>query len=98
MILGKKISIFLKDGTVTGIKIGEVFNQTIQAVSCPRNRITELWDYPEAKRPGIYFLFGIDEETDEPKVYIGEAENVYDRLQSHLVKKRFLGRSYFFCE
>lgn len=96
MAFGKSIRIYLKDGTVTGIKIGEIVNQTIQAVSCPRNRVAELATYPEAKRPGIYFLFGSDEETNEPKAYIGEAENVYDRLQDHLAKKDFWGEVIFF--
>ena len=61
MAFGKSIRIYLKDGTVTGIKIAEIVNQTIQAVACPRNRVAELATYPEAKRPGIYFLFGSDE-------------------------------------
>jgi hypothetical protein len=93
---GKSIRIYLKDGTVTGIKFGEVVNQTIQSISCPRLRIGELSDYPEAKRPGVYFLFGQDEETNEPKAYIGEAENVYDRLQNHIANKDFWNEVIFF--
>lgn len=93
---GKSIRIYLKDGTVTGIKFGEVVNQTIQSVSCPRLRTAELNDYNEAKRPGVYFLFGQDEETSEPKAYIGEAENVYDRLQSHIANKDFWNEVIFF--
>ena len=61
MQFGKSIRIYLKDGTVTGIKFGEIVNQTIQAISCPRLRLSELSAYPEAKRPGVYFLFGQDE-------------------------------------
>ena len=93
---GKSIRIYLKDGTVTGIKFGEVVNQTIQSISCPRLRIGELNDYPESKRPGVYFLFGQDEETNEPKAYIGEAENVYDRLQNHIANKDFWNEVIFF--
>lgn len=93
---GKSIRIYLKDGTVTGIKIGEVVNQTIQSISCPRLRTTELSDNVEAKRPGVYSLFGQDEETNEPKAYIGEAENVYDRLQNHIANKDFWNEVIFF--
>jgi hypothetical protein len=89
MQFGKSIRIYLKDGTVTGIKFGEVVNQTIQSISCPRLRISELNSYSDAKRPGVYFLFGQDEESNEPKAYIGEAENVYDRLQNHIANKDF---------
>lgn len=93
---GKSIRIYLKDGTVTGVKFGEVVNQTIQSISCPRLRTAELNDYPEAKRPGVYFLFGQDEETNGPKAYIGEAENVYDRLQYHITNKEFWNEVIFF--
>lgn len=93
---GKSIRIYLKDGTVTGIKFGEVVNQTIQSISCPRLRTTELSDYSEAKRPGVYFLFGQDEESGEPKAYIGEAENVFDRLQYHIANKDFWNEVIFF--
>lgn len=86
---GKSIRIYLKDGSVTGIKFGEVVNQTIQSISCPRLRVGELIEYSESRRPGVYFLFGIDEETGEPKAYIGEAENVYNRLQNHITNKEF---------
>lgn len=97
MIFGKSIRIHLKDGTVTGIKFGEIVNQTIQSISCSRLRIAELRDYSVAKRPGVYFLFGQDEETGDSKTYIGEAENVYDRLQSHITNKDFWNEVIFFA-
>ena len=89
MTFGKSIRLYLKDGTVTGLKFGEIVNHTIQAISCPRRRLSELNEYTESKRPGVYFLFGIDEVSGEPKVYIGEAENVYDRIQKHFSTKDF---------
>ena len=93
---GKSIRIFLKDGTVTGIRFGEVVNQTIQSIACPRNRVTELRTYEEAKRPGVYFLFGNDETTGDTKAYIGEAENVFERLQNHLSTREFWNEVIFF--
>ncbi len=93
---GESIRIYLSDGTVTGIKFGEIVNKTIQSISCPRRRTSELNTYPEAKKPGIYFLFGQDEETGDTKAYIGEAENVYSRLQDHIAKKEFWNEVVFF--
>lgn len=93
---GKSVRLYLKDGTVTGIRFGEVVNNTIQSISCPRVRIGELAGYPESKRPGVYFLFGLDEESGEQKVYIGEAENVYERLQNHIANKDFWTELVFF--
>jgi hypothetical protein len=96
MVIGKSINIHLLDGTVTGIKCAEVRNQTILSFSCPRNKIAELSNNPNSKKPGIYFLFGNDEESNEPKAYIGEAENVFERLQNHLLSKGFWDEVIFF--
>jgi hypothetical protein len=95
-IFGKSIRIYLKDGTVSGIRFGEVVNQTIQAIACPRNRLPELRPSPEANRPGVYFLFGNDEITGDNMAYIGEAENVFERLQSHYKTKDFWNEVIFF--
>jgi len=90
MTLGKSVRIYLKDGNVSGIKLGEIVNHTIQALSCPRTRISDLNKFfsKEINRPGIYFLIGED-ENNKNKVYIGEAENVWDRLKNHDTKKDF---------
>ncbi len=89
MTFGKSIRIFLKDGSVSGMKFAEVVNHTIQAMACPRIKASELMQFPESRRPGVYFLIGNDEVTNELMVYIGEAENVFDRLQNHLTNKDF---------
>lgn len=95
-IHGKNIRIYLSDGTVSGIRHAEIVNWTGQALSCPRNKISELSQWPESKRPGGYFLFGTDEQTIQQNVYIGEAENVYDRLLNHVANKEFWNEVIFF--
>ena len=90
MALGKSIRIYLADGSVAGIRRGEIVNWTGQAIACPRSRFPELKEWSEeAKRPGIYFLFGQNEESGQDAVYIGEAEIVLDRLYSHISGKEF---------
>jgi hypothetical protein len=74
---------------VTGIRHGEIVNWTGQAIACPRTRFPELREWAEAKRPGIYFLFGQDDESGQDSVYVGEAEVVFDRLCSHINGKDF---------
>ena len=56
MNFGKSIRLYLQDGTVSGLKFGEVVNQTIQSVSCPRKRLGELAKVLEAQKPGVSFL------------------------------------------
>lgn len=85
---GKTIRIYLTDGTVAGIRHAELINWTGQAISCPRNHLGSLANWLESTRPGVYFLFGLDDETAQPTVYIGEAENVYVRLQQHIKKEK----------
>lgn len=57
------------------------------AYKIPRNMIKESENREELSSPGIYFLFGRDDENDKPLVYIGEAENIIARLKQHLDKK-----------
>ncbi|TLP78808.1 GIY-YIG nuclease family protein [Maribacter sp. ACAM166] len=38
---------------------------------------------------GVYFLIGTDNQTGKAMVYIGEAENVWERLKNHALNKDF---------
>jgi hypothetical protein len=87
--MGKTIKIYLPNESVTGIRHAEITNWSGQALACPRSRFQELRDWPEVQRPGVYFLFGVDDETGNDAVYIGEAEVVIDRLSSHMSSKDF---------
>ena len=86
---GRTIRIYLADGSPTGIKHAELVNWTGQAIVCPRGRVGELAKWPESQRPGVYILFGEDEQATKPMAYVGEAENVLVRLQSHVKGKDF---------
>jgi len=89
MTIGKSIRVYLADATVTGIRYAELVNWTGQAIACPRNRLNELTKWPEAAKPGIYFLFESRFGDSKPTAYIGESENVSQRLTSHDRNKDF---------
>jgi len=89
MVKGRQIKIYLADGSVTGIRHAEIMGWTGQALAAPRNRVKELSEWEESQKPGIYFLFGVNEETGNDAVYIGEAEQVFSRIQQHLSGKDF---------
>lgn len=89
MVKGRQIKIYLADGTVTGFRHAEIMGWTGQALSIPRNRVKELNDWEESQKPGVYFLFGVDAETGNDAVYIGEAEQVSSRIYQHLSGKDF---------
>jgi len=89
MMTGKSIRIYLPTGSINGIRHAEIANWTGQAVSCPRSEIKALNDWPEVNSPGVYFLFGADDDGQHQLAYIGEAENVRDRIKNHVSNKDF---------
>ncbi len=83
MALGQSIRIYLADGSLGGIRHGEIINWTGQSIACSRLRLNELKEWDELERPGVYFLFGQDEKSLQDSVYIGESENVLRRISQH---------------
>lgn len=80
------IKLFLATGKPDGLRTAEISNWTGKAIACPRSDIQSLLERPESGSTGIYFLQGIDSDTDLPALYIGEAEVVKKRIKSHLAK------------
>ena len=89
MNYGKSIRLFLIEGIADGRWMCELSNWTGKAYKIPRNCVKESSDREELKNTGIYFLFGKSDEIDTYRVYIGEAENIYERLLTHLKEKDF---------
>lgn len=89
MNYGKSIRLFLIEGVADGRWMCELSNWTGKAYKIPRNCVKESSDRDELKNTGIYFLFGKSDEADTYRVYIGEAENIYERLLTHLKEKDF---------
>lgn len=83
-MIGKSLRLFLVDGSPSGLMSAEIGQWTGKALVCPRQSLPKLAGRDEAKRPGIYILVGVDpDHPGRERVYIGEAENVYDRLKQH---------------
>ena len=64
----------------------ELSNWTGKAVAGPRNEFDKVLDREESLSTGVYFLTGIDPESNKKAIYIGEAECVKDRIKNHLGK------------
>ena|SRR5256885_1920389 len=83
-MLGKTIRLYLVEGVPSGIITAEIMNWTGRATVCPRSQLAELASRDEVRKTGIYILSG--EDVDNPLqevIYIGESENVLDRLKIH---------------
>jgi len=82
---GKKITLFLVDGEPDGIRTLELDNWSGKCMAFPRNKLREYGNDDEnARKPGVYFLFGKEnEESSIASAYIGHADNIIDRLNTH---------------
>lgn len=85
----KTLQVFLPEGTPAGIQIAELTTRIVQAIAVPRTRLKEFYARPEAKHVGIYLLFGGEDDGSKPLAYIGQTEDLKQRLRSHDAKKEF---------
>lgn len=85
---GKTIKLFLIDGEPNGRMTCELSNWTGKAYKIPRILIKESYSREDLQSPGIYLLFGQNEDG-KGLVYIGEAETIIDRLKQHVSQKEF---------
>ncbi len=83
------LQILIPGGNPNGMKIIELNGWSGKCFIVPRQSLKELKDRPEVNQPGIYLLFGQDEESINDLVYIGESENFYSRIASHDSGKDF---------
>lgn len=83
MAHGESIKMFLADGSPNGILTAEIINWTGHVLSAPRTKLSELIQREECSRTGVYFLVGYDSENLLPIVYIGESDDVANRLKQH---------------
>ncbi len=88
--MAKTIKIFLIDGEPDGLKIAELSNWVGQAIVIPRNKLKEIKTRPDCSKPAVYFLVGKQNEDELlSTAYIGEAENLWNRLSTHDSMKEF---------
>ena len=79
---GKAIELFLVNGTAESLVTAEIYNWNGKAIKIPRTEVAEC-DRDDVRGVGVYFLMCHGDDGGD-SVYIGEAENVYERLKQHL--------------
>lgn len=89
------IKIFLVHGDPKRLRTAELSNWTGKAVAGPRSEFDGVLSREESDSSGVYFLTGTDPESGKPAIYIGEAENIRDRIKAHL-EKDFWNQIIFF--
>lgn len=80
------IKLFLVHGSPNGLRTAELSNWSGKAIAAPRTEISEILKRDELNSPGFYLLTGVDPDSGDKAIYIGEAENVSNRLKGHANK------------
>ena len=86
---GKSINVYLMDGDPSGRIKCTLDNWIGVAYRIPRTELEKCKDRPHLKQSGVYFLFGVSDETGKEVVYIGQAgarkngEGILNRLMEH---------------
>lgn len=84
----QSVKIFLVEGNPTGLRTVELFNWNGKGVIIPRDRVDHAVNREDLKTQGVYILIGDSEEGDQ-MIYIGESENISERIKSHHKNKNF---------
>lgn len=95
MSYGKTIEMFLVDGDFNGLVTAELSNWNGKAIKVPRTMVKGL-DREDIRGVGVYFL--LCEEDGERSVYIGEAENVLERLKQHIASYQQNKEPYYWTQ
>ncbi len=82
MAYGKSIELFLVNGTADSLITAELSNWNGKAIKIPRIEVASC-TRDDISQAGVYFLFSKEDDGSD-SVYIGEAENVKERLVQHL--------------
>jgi hypothetical protein len=88
-VRGKNINLFLMDGDPRGRVKVTLQNWTGVVYRIPRTDLDRCKDRDDLSQSGVYFLFGVTEDTDEDAVYVGQAgvrkngEGILYRLIEH---------------
>lgn len=96
MARGKSLKIFMMDGDVTGRWVCTLAGRTTKAYRIPRSLYKKCSDIDELKRPAVYLLFGDEDDSGRPVVYVGETEDAFTRLKDHEDKKDYWSEAVVF--
>lgn len=83
MAQGRSVRLFLAEGTSTGVLTAEIVNWTGHVLCAPRSRLNVALQRSELRRTGVYILYGSPLDAEMPVVYVGEGDDISQRLLSH---------------
>lgn len=83
------IRLFLAEGKADGFRMVERSNWTGLGLVCSRADYLHARRREEWSRPGVYFLSALGSQEERARLYVGEADDVRDRVDNHVKNKDF---------
>jgi hypothetical protein len=90
------IRIFVPDGDPEGVRIIDRMNWTGVGVAFQRTQWSQVRLRPELTGIGVYILVGTGDD-DLPILYVGQADGLRNRIESHVQTKEFWDRAILFA-
>lgn len=91
------IRIYVPDGDPDGLRIVDRQSSPSKFFAFPRSKWTLINGRSELSSAGIYILVGYTNPEDElPTVYVGQADNVKNRIDQHMKGKDFWDKAVVF--
>ncbi|GHN17319.1 hypothetical protein [Lactobacillus delbrueckii] len=84
-MLGRTINLYLMDGDASGRWKAGISQWSGHVYKIPREYLKKSEDISELSTPGVYFLFGDDNETGQNFIYVGEADNTLKRIMQRIL-------------
>jgi len=83
--MARGITNYLSNGNPEGVIFSYMSNWSGQAIKIPRNLFAGSKSLHELQRPGLYLLLGQNvENPDDKLVYVGEVNNLFERVTQQL--------------
>ncbi len=93
----KALQMLIPEGDPSGMKILMLSGWPGKCFIVPRQNLRELKNRIEVNQPALYFLFGLNEETEENLAYIGQTStSFYERIAFHDKDKDFWNTAIIF--
>lgn len=97
MAIGASVQIFLPSGSTDGIWVIQKSNWTGIGLVIPRSHFSEGRQREELAGTGVYVLVGpAGSEAFDQQVYVGESDNLKQRLDNHMKALDFWNRAIVF--
>ena len=90
------IRVFVPEGDPSSFKIIDKMNWTGITLEISRDAWKKHKNRKEINEAGVYILFGYQEESDLPTIYVGQGDGIKKRIDSHEKNKDFWDKVFIF--